>query len=32
MSIRKRNNKWEYTIDLGVIEGKRKRVSKSGFL
>lgn len=31
VSIRKRNKYYEYTIDIGKINGKRKRVSKSGF-
>ncbi|MBC5995489.1 hypothetical protein EAI30_03565 [Romboutsia ilealis] len=32
MSIRKRNKTWEYTINLGIVDGKRKRISKGGFL
>ena len=31
MSIQKRNNTWQYTIELGIIDGKRKRITKSGF-
>lgn len=31
MPVTKRGNTWQYTIDFGIIEGKRKRVSKSGF-
>ena len=31
MTIRKRNNVWEYRFDIAKINGKRKQISKSGF-
>lgn len=31
MTIRKRNNVWEYRFDVAKIGGKRKQISKSGF-
>ncbi len=31
MAITKRGNTWQYTLNLGVIDGKRKRISKGGF-
>ena len=30
-SIRKRGDKWAYSIELGAVNGKRKRKEKSGF-
>lgn len=30
-SVRKRNKKWEYRIETGTVDGKRKRYSKCGF-
>lgn len=31
MTIRKRNNSWEYRFDVAKVGGKRKQISKSGF-
>ena len=31
VNVRKRGNVYEYDFDVAKIEGKRKRVSKSGF-
>ena len=31
MAITKRGNTWQYTLNLGIINGKRKRISKGGF-
>ena len=31
VNVRKRGNVYEYSFDVAKIEGKRKRVSKSGF-
>lgn len=31
MTIRKRNNFWEYRFEIAKVDGKRKRISKSGF-
>lgn len=31
MAITKRGNTWQYTLNLGIIDGKRKRISKGGF-
>lgn len=31
MTIRKRNDSWEYRFDVAKINGKRKQISKSGF-
>lgn len=31
MAITKRGNTWQYTLNIGVIDGKRKRISKGGF-
>ena len=30
-NVRKRGNSWSYCLELGVIDGKRKRKEKSGF-
>ena len=31
MTIRKRNDSWEYRFDIARVNGKRKQISKSGF-
>ena len=31
VNVRKRGNVYEYNFDVAKIEGKRKRISKSGF-
>ena len=31
MTIRKRNDVWEYRFDIAKVNGKRKQISKSGF-
>ena len=31
ISTRKRGNTWEYSFEIGKINGKRKRMSKGGF-
>ena len=31
ISTRKRGNTWEYSFEIGKINGKRKRLSKGGF-
>ena len=31
ISTRKRGNTWEYSFEIGKINGKRKRYSKGGF-
>ena len=31
MTIRKRNDSWEYRFDVARVNGKRKQISKSGF-
>jgi hypothetical protein len=31
INIRKRNNLYEYRFEAGKVNGKRKRISKSGF-
>ena len=31
ISIRKRNNLYEYRFEVGKVNGKRKQISKSGF-
>ncbi|ALP05068.1 hypothetical protein PCZ31_3169 [Clostridioides difficile] len=28
--VRKRSNKWYYYFDLGIVEGKRKKVERVG--
>lgn len=31
MAITKRGNTWQYTLNLGIIDGKRERITKGGF-
>lgn len=31
VNVRKRGNVYEYNFDIAKIEGKRKRITKSGF-
>lgn len=31
MAIEKRGKTWQYVLDLGIIDGKRKRITKGGF-
>lgn len=31
VNVRKRGNVYEYNFDVAKIEGKRKRITKSGF-
>ena len=31
INVRKRGNVYEYSFDVAKIEGKRKRITKSGF-
>ena len=31
ISIRKRNNMYEYRFEAGKVNGKRKQITKSGF-
>ena len=31
ISVRKRNNKWEYRFEAARIDGKRKQITKGGF-
>ena len=30
-SVRKRGNKWSYYFDIGIVDGKRKKIEKGGF-
>ena len=32
LNVRKRGTKWEYRFECAKVDGKRKQVSKSGFL
>lgn len=31
INIRKRNNLYEYRFEAGMVNGKRKQITKSGF-